>query len=80
MRKAYEEDLQEEKDKYKDALKTMYTDDFLEEIRHRHRYVPPTWVNLTKQPWKNCQLFDYNPKELMISTFLVYIHIKYMKN
>lgn len=36
MRKAYEEDLEEEKQKYRDALKSMFTDDFVEEIRRRH--------------------------------------------
>jgi hypothetical protein len=36
MRKAYEEDLEEEKQKYRGALKSMFTDDFVEEIRRRH--------------------------------------------
>ncbi|KAJ8318268.1 hypothetical protein KUTeg_003359 [Tegillarca granosa] len=36
MRKAYEEDLEIEKDKYREALKTMYTDDYFQEIRHRY--------------------------------------------
>lgn len=36
MRKAYEEDLEIEKDRYREALKTMYTDDYFQEIRHRY--------------------------------------------
>ncbi|XP_041364638.1 golgin subfamily A member 4-like isoform X2 [Gigantopelta aegis] len=36
MRKAYEEKLDEEKEKYRIALMTMYTDDYMMEIRHRH--------------------------------------------
>lgn len=36
MRNAYEEDLEEEKEKYRVALKTMFTDDYVEEIKKRH--------------------------------------------
>lgn len=36
MRKAYEEDLEEEKEKYRVALKTMFTDDYVDEIKKRH--------------------------------------------
>jgi hypothetical protein len=35
MRKAYEEELTQDRDKFRDALKTMYTDDYVEEIRCR---------------------------------------------
>ncbi|KAK3586036.1 hypothetical protein CHS0354_033163 [Potamilus streckersoni] len=36
MRKAYEVDLEQEKERYRHALKTMFTDDYVQEIRHRH--------------------------------------------
>ena len=36
MRKAYEEDLEVEKEKYRVAIKTMYTEEFVNEIKHRH--------------------------------------------
>lgn len=36
MRKAYEDDLEEEKEKYRVALKTMFTDDYVDEIKKRH--------------------------------------------
>ena len=36
MRKAYEEELEQEKEKYRHALKTMFTDGYVEEIRRRH--------------------------------------------
>jgi hypothetical protein len=37
MRKAYEEELQKERSKYKECLTTMYNEDFVSEIRHRHQ-------------------------------------------
>jgi len=36
MRKAYQEELEAEKDKYRNALKTMFTDNYVEDIRRRH--------------------------------------------
>ena len=36
MRKAYEEELEQEKEKYRNALKTMFTDSYVEDIRRRH--------------------------------------------
>ncbi|XP_025092199.1 COP1-interactive protein 1-like isoform X4 [Pomacea canaliculata] len=36
MKKAYEEELQHERDKYKEILTTMYNEDFVNEIRRRH--------------------------------------------
>ena len=36
MRKAYEEELEQEKEKYRHALKTMFTDSYVEDIRRRH--------------------------------------------
>ncbi|XP_060582101.1 golgin subfamily A member 4-like isoform X4 [Ruditapes philippinarum] len=36
MRKAYEEELEQEKEKYRHALKTMFTDGYVDEIRRRH--------------------------------------------
>ncbi|XP_052819557.1 centromere-associated protein E-like isoform X4 [Mya arenaria] len=36
MRKAYEEEIDQEKDKYRNALKTMFTDNYVEDIRRRH--------------------------------------------
>ena len=36
MRKAYEEELEQEKEKYRHALKTMFTDNYVEDIRRRH--------------------------------------------
>ncbi|XP_033738405.1 protein MLP1-like isoform X3 [Pecten maximus] len=35
MRKAYEDDLEEEKERYRIALKTMYNDDYIQEIRRQ---------------------------------------------
>ena len=37
MRKAYEEELGQEKAKYKEALLTMYTEEYVNEIRLRHQ-------------------------------------------
>nr|KAI8765757.1 golgin subfamily A member 4-like [Biomphalaria glabrata] len=37
VRSAYEDELTKEKDKYKEALRTMFTEDFVEEIRLRHQ-------------------------------------------
>ncbi|KAK7502092.1 hypothetical protein BaRGS_00006844, partial [Batillaria attramentaria] len=37
MRKAYEEELQHERDKYREVLTTMYNEDFVNEIRRRHQ-------------------------------------------
>ncbi|KAL8592381.1 hypothetical protein ACOMHN_044317 [Nucella lapillus] len=37
MRKAYEEELQQERAKYRECLLTMYNEDFVNEIRNRHR-------------------------------------------
>ncbi|XP_076462124.1 uncharacterized protein LOC143294629 [Babylonia areolata] len=37
MRKAYEEELQQERARYRDCLLTMYNEDFVNEIRQRHR-------------------------------------------
>lgn len=39
MRKAYQEELEAEKEKYRNALKTMFTDNYVEDIRRRHEYV-----------------------------------------
>ncbi|KAK3089423.1 hypothetical protein FSP39_003511 [Pinctada imbricata] len=36
MRKAYEDDLEVEKSKYREAVKTMCTEDYVNEIKHRH--------------------------------------------
>ncbi|XP_076459730.1 uncharacterized protein LOC143292921 isoform X2 [Babylonia areolata] len=36
MRKAYEEELQHERQKYRECLTTMYNEDFVNEIRRRH--------------------------------------------
>lgn len=36
MSKAYEDNLEMEKNKFRDALKTMYTDDYVHEIRRHH--------------------------------------------
>lgn len=36
MRKAYEEEMETEKEKYRNALKTMCTDDYVKDIRRRH--------------------------------------------
>ncbi|KAL4239345.1 hypothetical protein ACF0H5_000162 [Mactra antiquata] len=36
MRKAYEEELEQEKEKYRHALKTMFTDNYVDDIRRRH--------------------------------------------
>lgn len=36
MRKAYEEELEQEKEKYRYALKTMFTDNYVDDIRRRH--------------------------------------------
>ncbi|XP_067672878.1 uncharacterized protein [Haliotis asinina] len=38
MRKAYEEELGEEKEKYREALMTMYTDDYVNEFKSRHQH------------------------------------------
>ncbi|XP_060071372.1 uncharacterized protein LOC132551265 isoform X2 [Ylistrum balloti] len=35
MRKAYEDDLEEEKERYRIALKTMYNDDYIQDIRRQ---------------------------------------------
>lgn len=39
MRKAYEEELEQEKEKYRTALKTMFTDNYVDDIRRRHECV-----------------------------------------
>lgn len=39
MRKAYEEELQHERIKYRECLTTMYNEDFVNEIRRRHQSV-----------------------------------------
>ena len=39
MRKAYEEELQHERVKYRECLTTMYNEDFVNEIRRRHESV-----------------------------------------
>ncbi|GAB1600062.1 golgin subfamily A member 4-like isoform X1 [Argonauta hians] len=36
MRKAYDDDLDREKNQFREALKTMYTEDYVNEIRNRH--------------------------------------------
>ncbi|KAH9488364.1 hypothetical protein Btru_063331 [Bulinus truncatus] len=37
VRSAYEDELTKERDKYKEALRTMFTEDFVNEIRLRHQ-------------------------------------------
>ena len=39
MRKAYEEELQCERAKYRECMATMYNEDFVNEIRRRHELV-----------------------------------------
>lgn len=36
MRKVYEEDLEEEKEKYRVVLKIMFIDDYVDEIKKRY--------------------------------------------
>ncbi|XP_036357406.1 golgin subfamily A member 4 isoform X6 [Octopus sinensis] len=38
MRKAYDDDLDREKNQFREALKTMYTEDYVNEIRSRHEF------------------------------------------
>ena len=56
MRKAYEEELQHERVKYRECLTTMYNEDFVNEIRRRHQSVIVFFCCSALSPFSLCSV------------------------